>query len=66
MTIEKTVNGNEVTLKLRGWMDTQNAPALEQALSELGPDTGIWCLTWGNWNIPRPPESVRLSPPINR
>lgn len=27
MTIEKTVNGNEVTLKLRGWMDTQNAPA---------------------------------------
>jgi len=32
MTIEKTVNGNETMLKLEGWMDTQGAPMLEQAL----------------------------------
>ena len=38
MTIEKTVNGNEATLKIEGWMDTQCAPMLEQALNELGPD----------------------------
>jgi len=36
MTIEKTVNGNEATLKIDGWMDTQAAPMLEQALTELG------------------------------
>jgi anti-anti-sigma factor len=36
MTIEKTVNGNETMLKLEGWMDTQGAPMLEQALGELG------------------------------
>lgn len=28
-------------------MDTQNAPALEQALSELGPDTGHLVLDLG-------------------
>jgi len=38
MTIEKTVNGSEATLKLEGWMDTEGAPALGQALSELGPE----------------------------
>ncbi len=38
MTIEKTVNGNEATLKIEGWMDTQCAPMLEQALNELRPD----------------------------
>jgi len=35
MTIEKTVNGTEATLKIEGWMDTQSAPMLEQALKEL-------------------------------
>ena len=38
MTIEKTVNGNDATLKIEGWMDTQCAPMLEQALQELGPE----------------------------
>ena len=38
MTIEKTVNGNDVTLKIEGWMDTQSAPMLEQALGEIGPE----------------------------
>ena len=38
MTIEKIINGNETTLKLEGWMDTQGAPMLEQALGELGPE----------------------------
>ena len=38
MTIEKTVNGDEATLKLEGWMDTEGAPALGQALGELGPE----------------------------
>ena len=35
MTIEKTVNGTEATLKIEGRMDTQSAPMLEQALKEL-------------------------------
>ena len=31
MTIEKTVNGNEITLKLTGWLDTASAPELGAA-----------------------------------
>jgi len=38
MTIEKTINGNDATLKIEGWMDTQSAPMLEEALGELGPE----------------------------
>lgn len=38
MTIEKTVNGSDATLKIDGWMDTQSAPMLEEALGELGPE----------------------------
>ena len=38
MTIEKTISGNSAVLRLNGWMDTQNAPILASALSELGPD----------------------------
>ena len=36
MTIEKTVNGNDATLKIEGWLDSQSAPLLGQALGELG------------------------------
>ena len=39
MTINKTTEGDTVVLSLTGWMDTQNASVLEQALSELEPDT---------------------------
>jgi len=38
MTIEKTINGNDATLKIEGWMDTQSAPMLEEALGELRPE----------------------------
>ena len=39
MTIEKKVTGNTVELSLNGWMDTQSAPVLAEALSRLGPET---------------------------
>lgn len=39
MTIEKSVSGKEVELKLKGWMDTQNAQLLAAAVEELGPET---------------------------
>ncbi len=35
MTIEKTVNGTETTLTLKGWLDTQAATDVEQALNGL-------------------------------
>ncbi len=35
MTIEKTVNGNETTLALKGWLDTQAASDVEEALKAL-------------------------------
>ena len=38
MTIEKKVNGNYAELALNGWMDTQSAPMLADALGELGPE----------------------------
>ena len=34
MNIEKVCNGNEITLKLSGRLDTTTAPALETAVSE--------------------------------
>ena len=38
MTVEKTVNGNCAVLSLQGWMDTENAPKLAEAVDELGPE----------------------------
>ena len=39
MTIEKKKNGSNAELILNGWMDTQNAPLLEEALKTLESDT---------------------------
>lgn len=38
MAIQKTVEGSTVTLKLDGWLDTQSAPELAEALAGLGDD----------------------------
>ena len=35
MTVEKKMDNNTAALDLEGWMDTQSAPALAQALNEL-------------------------------
>ena len=35
MTVEKKMDNNTAALYLEGWMDTQSAPALAQALNEL-------------------------------
>lgn len=40
MTIEKKTEGTTAVLFLNGWMDTQNAPLLAEALSNLDPGTG--------------------------
>ena len=39
MAVEKISNGTEVTLKVDGWLDTQSAPELEKAVSELDGNT---------------------------
>ena len=39
MTIEKKETGDIAELKLKGWLDTQNAPVLEEAMGTL--DDGI-------------------------
>ena len=39
MTIDKKTDGNNVELFLSGWMDTQNAPMLASAISELDDTT---------------------------
>ena len=39
MTIEKKQTGDIVELKLIGWLDTQNAPMLEEAMGAI--DDGI-------------------------
>ena len=36
MTFEKKVTGDIAEIKLIGWLDTQNAPLLEEAMGELG------------------------------
>lgn len=38
MTINKTENGSEITLKPIGWLDTQAAPELLDELDGLGDD----------------------------
>lgn len=38
MEIEKIVEGDTVTLALKGWLDTQSAPDLEAELAEIGSD----------------------------
>lgn len=35
MTIKKSLDGNTVTLKIEGWLNTQTTPELEKALNEL-------------------------------
>ena len=39
MTITKTMEGTETTLRLEGWLDTNAAPELLKALDELEGDT---------------------------
>ena len=39
MTIEKTVNENTVTLKLKGWLDTASAGELQAQLEALEENT---------------------------
>ena len=39
MTIEKTMDGSTAVLRLEGWLDTQNAPVLAEALHGL--DDGV-------------------------
>ena len=39
MTITKTTEGTETTLRLEGWLDTNAAPELLKALDELEGDT---------------------------
>lgn len=39
MAVEKITNGTEAVLKMSGWLDTQSAPELEQAVAGL--DGGI-------------------------
>ena len=38
MKINKTVNGDTMTLELQGWLDTQAAPEMEAVLEEAGDD----------------------------
>ena len=38
MTITKTVNENEETLKVEGWLDTQASPDFHQELENLEPE----------------------------
>ena len=39
MTVEKTMDGSTAVLHLEGWLDTQNAPVLAEALNGL--DDGV-------------------------
>ncbi len=36
MDIQKIVDGNTVTMVLKGWLDTQSAPDVEEVLDEIG------------------------------
>ena len=38
MTIDKNVNGNEVTLVMKGWLDTQAATDVAEVIEGLGSD----------------------------
>ena len=38
MNISKSVTGNQITLVLEGWLDTQAAPELESAIAEIPGD----------------------------
>lgn len=38
MKITKTINGNEATLILEGWLDIQAAPEVHAQMEELGSD----------------------------
>lgn len=43
MTVKKTVEGNKVLLEIDGWLDTQTAPELGEALDAL--DSSVTELT---------------------
>ena len=44
MTIERTVNGTDVTLKIIGRLDTSTAPALETAIDGCAADINVLIL----------------------
>ena len=44
MAVEKITNGTEAVLKVSGWLDTQSAPELEKAVSELDGSVGTLIL----------------------
>ena len=41
MEIIKTENGNEVTLKLVGWLDTKSAPYLKEEVDKIREDESL-------------------------
>ena len=43
MTVKKTVEGNKAVLEIEGWLDTQTAPELGEALDAL--DSSVTELT---------------------
>ncbi len=38
MNITKTINGNEATIKVEGWLDTQSAPEMQNEIENLEAD----------------------------
>ena len=48
MKIEKTLNGNDMTLKLEGYLDTGTSPELEKMLSETMDSINTLTLDFGD------------------
>lgn len=48
MTIEKTVQGSTVELKLSGWLDTQTTPQLEAEVNALDADVTALALDFAD------------------
>ena len=48
MTIEKTVQGSTVELKLSGWLDTQTTPQLEAEVNALDEDVSALALDFAD------------------
>lgn len=55
MEIVKKTEGNKATLEIRGWLDTQTAPQLQEALIALQAS----CLTLQSLNIFLQQDCVR-------
>lgn len=47
MEIRKTINDDEATLSVEGWLDTQAAPQMKEALDELEGDITSLVLDFG-------------------